>query len=177
MTLPLAKYLLVFLQSAVPVADHSYYEKSEVTQARYESIADTIAEVSLEAPVFKDDVSGVKTALLLGSIATFESSLKAEIDTCAKGGDIDKAGVTHAWTLWQLHAPKEKACASRLAGARIARETIRISFKACAKEEMLDRLSGYTDGTCHSKWNRSRHRMWRAMNWFEKHPFTSEETP
>lgn len=173
----LAKYLLVFFQSAVPVTNHSFYEKVEVTQARYESIADTIAAVAIEAPVFKDDVSGVKTALLLGSIATFESSLRADIDTCAKGGDIDKAGVTHAWTLWQLHAPKEKACASRLAGARMARETIRISFKACAKEEMLDRLSGYTDGACHSKWNRSRHRMFRAMNWLEKHPFIVEETP
>jgi hypothetical protein len=171
----LAKYLLVFFQSTVPVADHSYYEKVEVTQARYESIADTVASVAMEHPLFRDDTNGVKTALLLGSVATFESSLIAEIDTCVKGGDIDKAGVPHAWTLWQVHAPKETACANRLAGARIAREMIRWSFKTCSSFDVSDRLSGYTDGSCKNKWNRSRHRMFRATNWLEKHPFAAED--
>jgi hypothetical protein len=174
---PLAKYVFVFFLSAEPVANHSYYEKAEVTTARYESIAETIAETALEKPIFRDDVSGVKTALLLGSIATFESSLKDDIDTCAKGGDIDKNGVPHAWTLWQVHAPKELACASRLEGARIAREMVRNSFKVCATFDMQDRLSVYTDGSCHNKWNRSRHRMFRATNWLDKHPFLAEETP
>lgn len=171
---PLAKYLLLFFQSAVPVADHSYYEKVEVTQARYESIADTVATAATEAPLFKDDLSGIKTALLLGSIATYESSLRADIDTCAKGGDIDKSGVTHAWTLWQVHAPKAKACVSRLEGARIAREMIRHSFKTCHLFDMQDRLSVYTDGSCKNKWNRSRHRMFRATDWLTKHPYEEE---
>ncbi len=173
---PLAKYLLLFFQSAVPVTDHSFYEKVEVTQARYESIADTVAAAATEKPLFKDDWSGVKTALLLGSIATYESSLRADIDTCAKGGDIDKAGVTHAWTLWQVHAPKEKACVSRLEGARIAREMVRNSFKVCSLFDTQDRLSVYTDGVCKNKWNRSRSRMFRASNWLAKHPF-EEEVP
>ena len=171
---PLAAYLFPFLVASVPLADHSYYENIETTRDRYESIAETIAWVSIEAPVFEDDESGVRTGALLASIATYEGSLKAEIDTCAKGGDIDKNGVAHAWTLWQVHAEKEKACASRVAGATIAREMIRISFKTCKSRAMLDRLSIYTDGSCHSNWKRSRHRMGRAMNWVALHPFTDE---
>lgn len=171
----LVKYLIAFLESSVPLTDHAYYERLEITKARYESIAETIAEVSVEAPLFADDADGVKTGALLASIAGFEGALRDDIDNCKRGGDPHPVTkVYQAWTLWQLHANKEKVCASRVAGARVAREMIRHSFKTCHKLAVPDRLSVYTDGVCKSNWSRSRHRMERASRWVSTHPFTSE---
>ncbi len=171
----LVKYLIAFLESSVPLTDHAYYEKLEVTKARYESISETIAEVSVEAPLFADDAGGVKTGTLLASIASFEGSLRDDVDTCKRGGDPHPVTkVYQAWTLWQLHANKEKVCASRVAGARVAREMVRHSFKTCHKLAVPDRLSVYTDGVCKSNWSRSRYRMERASRWVSKHPFNLE---
>lgn len=169
---PLAQYVFVFFTATVPPIDHSYYEKLETTTARYESIAETIATVSLERPLFTDDADGIKTAMILGSIATFESFLRADIDSCKKGGDPNKDGVYQAWTLWQLHANKTKVCSNRLEGARYAREAVRFSLKTCISFPAFDRLSVYTDGVCKKDWNRSKHRMKRATDWIDKHPFS-----
>lgn len=169
---PLGAYILAFIVGKVPPEQHSYYEKLEVTQTRYESISEDIATVSLEDPLFEDDEDGEKTGTLIASVATLESFLRADVDSCKIGGDKDKDGIYRAWTLWQLHANKKKVCESRLAGARVAREMMRASFKQCHFLPFLDRLGVYTDGFCKKNWNRSRNRIKRAVDWVRLHPFS-----
>lgn len=173
--LALAKYLFEFMVSTVPPEHHSYYEKLDKTISRYESIADTVAEAAIEAPLFADDQSGVKTGTVLVSVATYEGFLREDIDTCKIGGDKDKNGNWLAWTLWQMHKPKKDVCSSRARGVRVAREMIRNSFATCKNYELLDRLGVYTDGFCKKNWSRSRVRMKRAMDWVSKHPFEFSE--
>jgi hypothetical protein len=169
---PLGSYILALLISAVPPTQHSYYEKLDVTLRRYESISEDIATVSLESPLFADDEDGEKTGTIVASVATYESFLREDVDSCKIGGDKDKDGNYRAWTLWQLHANKKKVCSSRLEGARVAREMIRASFKQCYSLPFLDRLGVYTDGFCKKNWNRSRHRIKRAVEWVSAHPFS-----
>lgn len=168
---PLGKYIFVFLNSIVPITNHSYYEQLETTRVRYESVAETIATVSQESPLFVDDSDGVKTATILASIALAESHIRADVDTCKIGGDKDKNGNYTAWTLWQMHLPKKVVCSSRLVGARHAREFVRLSFKTCERLSLVDRLSFYTDGICKKDWRRSQDRIKPAIKWVAAHPF------
>lgn len=171
---PLAAYILIFLQFTVAMTDHSYYEALNKTQARYESIANDIATAAKEAPLFQDDEDGVKTGLLLSSIALSEGFLREDVDTCKRGGDKDKNGNPTAWSLWQMHLKKETVCHDRLTAARYAREMVRFSLKTCENYPFLDRLAVYTDGHCEKNWNRSRFRMKRAVDWATSHPFQKE---
>lgn len=164
-------YLLAAAKAFVPTTNHAYYEKPEVTEARYESIAQTVADVSFTHPLWSDDVDGIKTGLILLSISGYESSFKNDIDSCKVGGDKDKKGVFHAWTLWQLHANKEKVCANRAAGATAAVYTVKHSFEICKDYPFNDRLSVYTDGVCKKNWWRSSSRISRAMKWYNDHPY------
>lgn len=169
---PLGSYILTFMIAKVPLEQHAYYERLEVTQARYESIAEDIATVSLESPLYDDDEDGEKTGTTIASVASLESFFRAEVDSCKIGGDKDKEGRYQAWTLWQLHANKNKVCENRLAGARVAREMMRASFKHCSSLPLLDRLGVYTDGFCKKNWDRSRNRIKRAVDWVKSHPFS-----
>jgi hypothetical protein len=169
---PLGAYILAFMVDKVPLEQHSYYEKLEVTQARYESIAEDTATVSLEYPLFEDDEDGERTGTFIASVAGLESFFRADVDSCKIGGDKDKDGNYRAWTLWQLHANKKKVCESRLAGARVAREMMRASLKQCYRLPFLDRLGVYTDGFCKKNWDRSRNRIKRAVDWVSNHPFS-----
>jgi hypothetical protein len=171
----LAAYILLFMQSAVAMTDHSYYEPLTKTQARYESIANDIAIVAKESPLFQDDAEGIKTGLFITTVASTEGFFREDVDTCKRGGDKDKDGNPTAWTLWQMHLKKDVVCHDRLTAARYAREMIRFSLKTCESYPFLDRLAVYTDGHCATNWNRSRFRIKRAMDWFNNHPFQKEE--
>jgi hypothetical protein len=163
----LAAYLLSAMNSWVPPAQHAYYETPDDTAGRYASIAGDIAEVALdpaEEPVFAGDDGRYKTALLLASIASYESSFRARVDDCRVAGDNGRA---HG--LWQTHAPKDAVCTDRRQAARIALEMVRASFAECRALDFADRLSLYTDGACKHDWNRSRYRVWRAVRWWTHH--------
>ena len=166
----LAIYVFAAMTTWVPMSNHSFYEKEEITHSRYESIANTIAEVSLnedKSPIFNDEddaINRAKTALLLASIASYESSFKKSVDSCKEGGDNGLA-----WGLWQTHSNKKKTCANRLTAAYIALGMVNRSFKFCSKQHLLDKLSIYTDGRCKDNWYRSRSRIMRALSWHQKH--------
>ena len=169
----LEQYLLGALLTFVPASQHAYYESEEATLDRYSSIAHTIAVISKEQPLFADDEDGVKTGLILASIASSESNLREDVDDCRRGGDRDKHGNWLAWGLWQTHAPKSEVCSSRLSGARIAREMVRTSFSVCSSFAWSDRLSVYTDGVCKNNWKRSSFRLNRAVQYLKQHTFST----
>lgn len=160
-------YILAAMVSWVPISDHAYYEKAEITTARYNEIATTIVEATMDpnrAPLFEGDDGRIKTALLMASIASSEGFFRKDIDTCTKGGDNGLA-----WGLWQTHANKKIVCSNRAAAINIALDMVKNSMTTCQGLPLLDRMSVYTDGACHINWSRSRFKMHRAMSWHTKH--------
>jgi hypothetical protein len=163
----LVSYIFAAMIYWVPMTDHAYYEKPEVTQARYTEIATTIAEVALDpntVPLFEGDDGRVKTALLLASVASSEGFFRKDVDSCKVGGDNGLA-----WGLWQTHANKKKVCSDRKVAATIALDMMRNSLQSCKSFNLMDRMSVYTDGSCHANWQRSRFKMGRAITWYSKH--------
>jgi hypothetical protein len=168
----LANYIFAAMISWVPISDHSYYEKPEITTARYHDIANSIVEVALDPeqePLFAEEDGRIKTALLLASVASSEGFFRKDIDSCKIGGDHGLA-----WGLWQTHAPKKLVCSDRKAAIIIALNMMKQSFIACKKLPVLDRMSVYTDGQCHSNWFRSRYKMSRAINYLSNHRLETE---
>jgi hypothetical protein len=164
----LTAYLLSAMTSWVPVDQHRYYETAAETEDRYRAIAQDIALVALdpeEAPLFAGDEGRAKTALLLASVASFESTFNGKVDDCRVSGD---GGRAHG--LWQTHAPKAQVCADRLAAARIALRMVRDSFTQCRAQSLPDKLSHFTDGFCKHDWGRSRLRVERATKYWSAHP-------
>src|ERR1700729_2397021 len=127
--------------SFVPLSQHSYYETAAETQTRYESIAEDISEGSDAAPIFQGTDGGIKTALLLASLSSFESAYRKDIDSCQRGGDHNRS-----WTIFQLlqyYSPKEEVCKDRKKAVEYAIKYIRNSFEHCNSLPVEDRLSVY----------------------------------
>ena len=152
----LAKLILKCMISFVALNYPSAYpntESQQVVLARYESIANDIAEGaenSVKSPtttVFDNDNKGVKIGLLLAIIAATESNgYAASVDTCARGGDNHTA-----WTIFQLneyYAPKYVVCHDRKQAVKYAIQFIKRSFEACHNLSFNSRLSIYDTGKC-----------------------------
>jgi hypothetical protein len=100
----LTAYLIVAMTSWMPVHNHAARETPEQTLARYEAIATDIATIALdpsEPSLFQGDDGRVKTALLLLSVAFWESAFRGDVDAGhCKPHECDNG---HAYSLWQLH--------------------------------------------------------------------------
>lgn len=108
----LSAYVLAAMLFWVPPSNHKYFGISEEeTQARYESIANDIASVAMEAdeaPLFKvqagvsvsDDEGRAFNAILLAAIAKHESDFRKHIDE----GKCRKNECDHgrAFSMWQV---------------------------------------------------------------------------
>ena len=163
---PLAAYVLTAMTAWVPIEEHAWVERREVTVARYADIAETIANVTVEEePVFGGelDAARARTALLLASIASYESHFAARVDDC-------RVSLGGALGLWQTVAPRAKVCSDRASAARVALSMVRQSFDVCAGYEELDRLGFYTDGACGRDRGRSRWRVGRAIRFWRASP-------
>ncbi len=174
----LAAYILPALLQWVPPAEHR--KSLEEIRPQYESYASAIAVVVLEAKDSELPYAGPHrhelTALLLGSIASYEAHLRADVASCATGGDHGKA-----WGLWQTQKPKAAVCASLEAGAKIALGMVVESFQVCRHADPRDRLGLYTDGPaiivdghCKASWWRSRSRIDRARDYHAAHEIPQE---
>jgi hypothetical protein len=136
-TQALAAYVLLAMTTWSPRAE----------PARLDSIAVDIATVSLEGePVFPNDPHRAKEALLLASVARFESNYADWVDDgrcndrawlasaegrhLHRGSDCD-GGRAHG--LWQVHLytgmPSAEAMADRRTAARAARDLLRASLR------------------------------------------------
>lgn len=172
-TAQLAAYVLPALFAWVTPTEH--HKSREELLPQYERYATAIAVVTLEAKDAELPYAGPHrhelTALLLGSIASYEAHLREDIATCEHGGDKGLA-----WGLWQTHRPKAAVCASLEAGAKIALGMVVESFQVCRFADVRDRLGLYTDGPaiivdgrCKANWWRSRSRVDRARAWHATH--------
>ncbi len=146
--------------------------------ARYERIARDIAEVAFddsEQPVFTGEMGRAKTALLIASIASFESQYRADVDDGRTTGDhgqsfclmqvrVGGGKTAEGWTGQDLTSDRKKCF-------RAALKRIRISFDWCKDHAIEDRLAGYTSGLCRDGEQLSRNRFWRARNYWSKTPF------
>lgn len=184
----LSAYILTAMTAWVPINQHAYYEKEEETTTRYENIATDIAQVALnpsEPPLFAGDpdVARVKTALLVTSFASLESSFKASVDDGRERGDHGTA-----WCLMQIrpalglflegtgydfavHRPKQW----RVENAdRILKGTDLIATRTTCLIVGLhmlrqDKIYGYTGEGKGGK--KAEHRLNRAKKWYAEHPF------
>jgi hypothetical protein len=100
----LTSYLLAAMTAWMPMKNHARSEAPEVTEARYQQIAEDIAQVALdpdEAPLFQGEDGRVKTALLLLSVALHESGFRGDVDA----GKCKPYECDHgkAFSMWQLH--------------------------------------------------------------------------
>lgn len=132
---------------------------------RYESIAEDLATVALEAPVFPSKEGPARTALLMAAIASYESNYRADIDAFSVKGDHG-----HSHGLMQVWLRPGEECGDRLSCLRIGRDRIKESLDACRAFPFAERLGVYTMGKCGAN-PASRWRIGRAMGFWKKHPF------
>lgn len=132
---------------------------------RYEDIASDIVDVASENPLYDGEEGIAKTALLMASIASYESFYRKDVDTLKVKGDNGAA-----LCLMQVHPRKGEDLSDRKNCFRVALMRIHESFSACRFLPFEDRLSAYTRGTC-AKDSASEWRVGRAHRWWKAHPF------
>jgi hypothetical protein len=160
----------------VPLHHHLPSEQPDDVHARYESIARdlvTVAADEEEAPLFNGPDARVQTAVLMLSVASFESSFRKSVDDGRGLGDRGLSyclmqihvggGLTReGWTGPQL-VKDRKLC------FRAALHILRASFGACHSLPLEDRLSAYASGHCFAEAAISRSRVGRARAWWRAH--------
>lgn len=161
----LIHYLVAFMLSCSPVKDHRYTGATdEYTLVRYESIAADIAGVALdpdEPALFDGPTGRVKTALLMTSIASFESGgFREDVDTLKVLGDGGAARC-----LLQIHPWIGEKIVDRASCLRSGLRHLRESYRLCHS------LSGYTVGHCEKGEPKALKRFNRANDWLRKTPF------
>lgn len=178
----LITYLLTAMLAWSPLENHRYLlthmasnaDRDSYTEARYESIAKDLADVvDSEPPVFSGATGKAETALVLLSIASYESGdFREDIDTIKGTGDHGKA---HC--IMQIEYPLRagETLNDRKDCFRIGLSRVRESMKACPKSKVEERLAVYARGKCDDNWgiNNSKMKMHRARGWFKSHPFAT----
>jgi hypothetical protein len=172
----LISYFVAAMLAWVPLHAHTAEPKEEVL-TRYESIANDAAAVAYdeqESPLFSGPNGRGQTALLMLSIASYESSYKKTVDDGVSLGDHGRSfclmqiqvgdGVTReGWASKDLIADRTRCF-------RAALHILHGSFNACHKLPMEDRMSAYATGRCFENASVSRSRIGRAKNWWLNHP-------
>ncbi len=172
----LVSYLVAAMLAWVPPQSHAPLETSEHVRARYDSIARDAATVVLdenETPVFDGPDRRTETALLMLSVASYESSFSKRVDDGIRRGDHGRS-----YCLMQIRVG-DGATREGWGGARLiedrklcfraALHILQASFAACRKLPIDDRLSAYASGHCYADGKISRSRVWRARSWWQAH--------
>lgn len=182
MHLNIVQYLLAAMISWCPPSVHYYQmpnyktdqERYEYTYARYQSIAQDLSDVALddnERPLFDGDDGRLKTAILVLSIASFESGeFREDVDTITPTGDHGKA-----YCLMQVQLRDGEVIRDRQECFRIGLSRIRESFKACPSSRLDERLAVYASGHCDVGVANSIRKFKRATSWVKDHPFLQLE--
>jgi len=172
----LVTYLVTAMLSWVPLHAHAPYESPADTRDRYDSIARDVASVVMdggEEPLFGGTSGRTETALLMLSVASFESSFRKSVDDGIGRGDNG-----HSYCLMQIHVgtgttPEgwsgPELVEDRKRCFRSALHMLRGSFGACHNLSMEDRLSAYATGRCIANVHVSRSRIGRARSFWESH--------
>jgi hypothetical protein len=172
----LVSYLVAAMLAWVPLHAHAPLESDVKVTERYTGIARDAASVALddsEPPLFEGPVGRAETALLMLSVASYESSFSAKIDDGTRRGDHGRSyclmqirigqGETHeGWSGPQLIADRKRCF-------RAALHILQTSFSVCRRLRVDDRLSAYATGHCFANATISRSRIGRARAWWKSH--------
>jgi hypothetical protein len=171
----LVTYLVAAMTSWVPL--HAQVsESAEDSAARYQSIAQDAVSVAFdesEQPLFWGPEARAETALLLLSIASFESAYRKGVDEGTVLGDHG-----HSYCLMQIRVGDRTTgegwsgpdlVADRTRCFRSALHILHGSFGVCHNLPILDRMSAYATGMCIQGATVSRVRIGRALQWWETH--------
>jgi hypothetical protein len=179
----LVAYLVAAMIGWVPLQSHLPSESVDEAQARYESIARDAAAVAFdeaEAPLFSGPEGRTQTALLMLSIASYESGYAKRVDDGRGLGDHGHSyclmqlrigrGTTHeGWTGPELTSDRKRCFRAGL-------HVVRTSFGVCRALPVDDRLSAYATGHCFADAKISRSRVARARAWRASHVPPKEVT-
>jgi hypothetical protein len=175
----LAAWLLTAMITWNPPAQHREGEKAATE--RYTSMANDIAVVVLdndESPLFEGPQGRPQTALLIAATASFESGYRKDVDTGKTKGDSGRS-----WCILQIQIfgktaenwTGDELIQDRTKCLRAGLHKMKESFTACKALPLIDRLSGYTSGSCKAE-PRAEWRMKRALGWFKGHPLGLTDT-
>jgi hypothetical protein len=155
----------------------SYYEHAkeskEDAKDRYESIALDLAKVVYNPnskPIFNGKYGRARTAMLMISVAFFESGFRRDIDYGL--GKFARGDKGKSWCLMQMHIGNGKTpegwsgqdlVQDRTKCFTAGLNAMRRSFSACRKQDTLDRLSAYATGSCKDNQTESRSRVGFAV--------------
>ncbi|MDP9036473.1 MAG: hypothetical protein M3O50_16855 [Myxococcota bacterium] len=177
----LVKYLVAAMLAWVPARVHAPREPIDEVLTRYESIAADVASVALdekEAPLFAGPAGRSETALLMLSIASYESTFQRVVDDGTRLGDNG-----HSYCLMQIRVgggetregwTGKQLVDDRTLCFRAGLHILHASFHACRKLPLEDRLSAYVSGHCYANAAISRSRIWRARSWWAAHELPAE---
>jgi hypothetical protein len=172
----LVGYLVAAMIGWVPLHAHTPSESVDDVQARYESIARDVVSVAFdeaESPVFSGPEGRTQTALLMLSIASYESGYRKKVDDGRGLGDHG-----HSYCLMQVRVGTgvtregwsgHDLVTDRRLCFRAGLHILRSSFGACHTLAVDDRLSAYATGHCFADAAISRSRVGRARAWREAH--------
>lgn len=157
MKMMIAWLMAWMLASAPPGRSQIAPETADEGRARYEAIAQSFATVAYD-PAEKPLAAGPRgrafTLSVLAATALHESGFRRDVDlgegSRARGSGVDscllqirvgRGRTAEGWTHEDLVGDREKC-------ARAALHLMQRSFGACRRLELVDRLAGYTRGTC-----------------------------
>ena len=172
----LVAYLVAAMIGWVPLHVHAPSESADVARERYESIAHDAVSVAFddsEQPLFSGPEGRTQTALLMLSVASYESGYRVKVDDGRGLGDhghsyclmqvrVGKGVTREGWTGTDLVTDRRRCF-------RAALHILRMSFGACHTLPVDDRLSAYATGHCFADAAISRSRVGRARAWREAH--------
>jgi hypothetical protein len=172
----LVTYLVAAMVAWVPPHAQAPIESPEQVTARYENIARDLASVILdeaEAPLFAGHDARAQTALLMLSVAFYESSFRKSVDDGLGRGDggssyclmqirVGKGVTREGWTGPELIDDRKRCF-------RAALHMLHSSFAACHSFPLDDRLSAYATGHCFVSASISRSRVAKARAWWSNH--------
>jgi hypothetical protein len=186
----LVSYLMAAMLAWVPLHAHAPLESQQHVMQRYGSIARDAATVALderEASLFDGESGRSETALLLLSVASYESAFNARVDDGTRRGDhgrsyclmqirVGEGATSEGWSGKQLIEDRKRCF-------RAALHILHASFTACRRLPIDDRLSAYASGRCFADARVSRSRVFRARSWWDTHvrpaalPSTATDPP
>lgn len=183
------------MESYIPEA----HETRESALERYGEIAEAIATVSEEDPIYKGKYAAPRTAVLLVAIAFMESGFRKDIDLGLgrhRDGRTGENDHGRSWCMMQVMLGKKQVRMAdgtvdydstqrtstgwtgrdlvndRLKCFRAGRDVLRVSMGTCRSLPQAERLAAFASGNCESEHGRraSRSRMQLAWRLWDKRP-------
>jgi hypothetical protein len=172
----IVSYLLAAMIAWVPLQAHAPVESTDDVRSRYESIARDAVSVAFdesEAPLLDGEDGRLRTALLMLSVASYESFYQKMVDEGLRRGDNGRSVC-----LMQIRVGEGKTregwrradlLRDRTLCFRAGLHILHASFDMCRRLPVADRMSAYATGHCFANAQVSRSRVARARAWWTSH--------